>query len=69
LKKTQGELLSFNNFLSTSVDRAVSFAFAESTIVNPDVIGILFEINIDPSISSTSFSNVKNVSYYQEEEE
>jgi tetratricopeptide (TPR) repeat protein len=69
LKTTQGGLISFNNFLSTSLDRAVSHAFAESTISNSDLIGVLFEINIDPSISSTSFANVKNVSYFQEEEE
>ncbi len=69
LHTTQGGLLAFNNFLSTSLDRAVSLAFAESTISNPDLIGVLFEINIDPSISSTSFSNVKNDSYFQEEEE
>jgi tetratricopeptide (TPR) repeat protein len=69
LQTTQGGLLAFNNFLSTSLDRAVSLAFAESTISNPDLIGILFEINIDPSISSTSFANVKNDSYFQEEEE
>jgi tetratricopeptide (TPR) repeat protein len=69
LKTTQGGLISFNNFLSTSLDRAVSLAFAESTISNPDLIGVLFEINIDPSISSSSFANIKNVSYFQGEEE
>jgi tetratricopeptide (TPR) repeat protein len=69
LETTQGGLISFNNFLSTSLDRAVSRAFAESTVSNPDLIGVLFEINIDPSISSTPFAKVKNVSYFQEEEE
>jgi tetratricopeptide (TPR) repeat protein len=69
LQTTHGGLLAFNNFLSTSLDRAVSLAFAESITSNPDLIGVLFEINIDPSISSTSFANVKNVSYFQEEEE
>ncbi len=69
LQTTQGGLLAFNNFLSTSLDRAVSLAFAESITSNPDLIGVLFEINIHPSISSTSFANVKNVSYFQEEEE
>jgi tetratricopeptide (TPR) repeat protein len=69
LETTQGGLISFNNFLSTSLDRTVSLAFAESITANPDLIGVLFEINIVPSISSTSFANVKNVSYFQEEEE
>ncbi len=69
LKKTQGGLMSFNNFLSTSVNPKVSLAFAESNQDDPDLIGILFEININPSLSSTSFANVKSVSYFQGEEE
>jgi tetratricopeptide (TPR) repeat protein len=69
LQTTQGGLLAFNNFLSTSLDQAVSHAFAESITSNPDLIGVLFVINIDPSISSTPFAKVKNVSYFQGEEE
>jgi tetratricopeptide (TPR) repeat protein len=69
LKKTQGGLLSFNNFLSTSLDRQVSRAFAESNQYNPDLVGVLFEISINPSISTSPFANVRNDSYYQGEEE
>ena len=69
LRKTQGGLLSFNNFLSASLDREVSFAFAESNQSNPDLIGVLFEIIVNPSISSSPFANIGNVSYYQDENE
>jgi tetratricopeptide (TPR) repeat protein len=69
MKTTHGGLISFNNFLSTSLDREVSFAFAESTTGKPDLIGILFEMKIDPSLSSTSFANVANIGYFQGEEE
>jgi hypothetical protein len=69
LLKTKGGLLSFNNFLSTSHDRAVSFAFAESSQDNPNLIGVLFEITINPSISSSPFANVENVGYYPGEAE
>jgi tetratricopeptide (TPR) repeat protein len=69
LVKTKGGLMSFNNFLSTSLDRAVSFLFAESNQNNPDLIGVLFEITVSPSISSSPFANIKDASYYQEEEE
>jgi tetratricopeptide (TPR) repeat protein len=69
LMKTKDGLMSFNNFLSTSLDRAVSFAFAESNQNNPDLIGVLFNITINPSISSTFFANIHDVSAYQEEEE
>jgi tetratricopeptide (TPR) repeat protein len=69
LKTTQGGLTSFNSFLSTSLDLAVSFAFAKSSTDDHDLVGVLFEITINPSISSSSFANVKNVSYFKGEEE
>jgi tetratricopeptide (TPR) repeat protein len=69
MKKTSGGLISFNNFLSTSLDRAASFAFADSNQDDRNLVGILFEITIDPSISSSSFANVKNVSSFEQEEE
>ncbi len=69
LQTTQGGLLAFNNFLSTSLNRNVSLAFAESNAESSHLIGVLFDINIVPSISATSFANVKSVSCFQEEEE
>ena len=69
LQQTQGGLLSFNNFLSTSLDREVSFAFADSIRFNPDMIGVLFQITINSSIDSSQFANVKDVSYYKGEDE
>jgi hypothetical protein len=69
LMKTKGGLMSFNNFLSTSLDREVSLAFAESNQSGSDLIGVLFEITISPSIFTTPFANIRNDSYYHEEEE
>ncbi|CAF2703956.1 unnamed protein product [Rotaria sp. Silwood2] len=69
MMKTQGGLLSFNNFLSTTMDHQVSLAFAESNQSNPDLIGILFAITINPSISNTAFANVHEVSYFKVEKE
>ncbi len=69
LKKTQGGLLSFNNFLSTSLDREVSLAFAESNQYNLDHVGVLFEITISPSIFTSPFANVVSTSHFQGEEE
>jgi len=65
LMKTQGELMSFNNFLSTSLNRAVSLAFTEIDQANPDLIVVLFQIIIDPSIFTSSFAKVRNVSFYK----
>jgi len=69
LKKTQGGLLSFNKFLLTSLERKIFLAFAAGNPNNPDLVGVLFEISINPSISTSPFANVRNVSYYQGEEE
>jgi tetratricopeptide (TPR) repeat protein len=69
LQTTQGGLLAFNNFLSTSQDRNVSLDFARRTINTSDKVGVLFVMKIDPSISATPFANVRNVGYFQEEEE
>jgi tetratricopeptide (TPR) repeat protein len=69
LMNTKGGLLSFNNFLSTSKDRAVSFAFADSNQYNPDFVGILFVMTIEPSKSTTPFASINGVSYFQTEDE
>jgi tetratricopeptide (TPR) repeat protein len=69
LKNTQGGLLAFNNFLSTSFDRQTSYAFAESNKYNSDLVGVLFKITIDPSISSSPFASIEDVSHFQQEKE
>ena len=69
LQETQGGLMSFNNFLSTSVDRDISYMFADSNQYNPGFVGVLFKITIDPSKSTTAFANIHNISAYQTEEE
>ncbi len=69
IQKNQGGLLSFNNFLSTSTDREVSFAFADSARDNPNLIGIFFQMEINPSLSPTPFTSLNNISYYPAENE
>ncbi|CAF4599631.1 unnamed protein product [Rotaria sp. Silwood2] len=69
LIKTKGGLLSFNNFISTSTKRQVSLGFARRTMATSDLVGILFVMKIDPSIPSTPFADISDVSYYKREEE
>ncbi|CAF4201813.1 unnamed protein product [Rotaria sordida] len=73
MKKTKGGLMSFNNFLSTSHNRDVSFKnFARPAAFDADSVGILFIMNIDTAIctaSSTPFVNVKNVGFFDDKEE
>jgi hypothetical protein len=69
MTKTKGGLISFNNFLSTSKDRDVSLAFAESNQDNPDLVGILFIMTIDSAQSTIPFALIHDVSSFQEEGE
>jgi tetratricopeptide (TPR) repeat protein len=69
LRKTKGGLISFNNFLSTSKAREVSLEFAEGILGKTNTVGILFQMSIDPSVSSAPFASIKEVSYFKEEEE
>ncbi|CAF0851419.1 unnamed protein product [Adineta steineri] len=69
MTKTKGGLLSFNNFLSTSKNRDVSLNFAQQAATNPDLVGILFVMSINPTNSTTPFASVTDVSYFHTEDE
>ncbi|CAF1354908.1 unnamed protein product [Rotaria sordida] len=59
MSKTKGGLISFNNFLSTSKKREVSLGFAQHAATNPDLVGILFIMQIDPTQSTTPFASIR----------
>ncbi|CAF4051572.1 unnamed protein product [Rotaria sp. Silwood2] len=67
MTRIQGGVLSFNNFLSTSLDQELYLAFAQSNQNYPDLIGVLFEITINPSTSTTPFTNMHGVSSFKDE--
>ena len=69
MKKTKGGLMSFNNFLSTSKHRNVSLPFVHNALADPDSVGILFVMTIDPSKSTAPFASIKGVSFFPEEDE
>ena len=69
LRKSQGGLMSFNCFLSTSRKKESSMIFAENAAMDKDRIGILFIMSIDPTLVSTPFADVQRVSFFQEEAE
>ncbi|CAF1051780.1 unnamed protein product [Rotaria sordida] len=73
MKKTEGGLMSFNNFLSTSRNREISFqSFARPAAFDANSVGILFVMSIDTTIctaSSTPFVNVKDIGFYDDKEE
>ncbi|CAF0977434.1 unnamed protein product [Adineta ricciae] len=57
-------LMAFNNFLSTSRNRAVSLSFAQKSCSGPEMVGILFVMSIDPTQSTTPFAFIENVGYF-----
>jgi tetratricopeptide (TPR) repeat protein len=69
MTKTKGGLISFNNFLSTSKTRAISLGFARIAAKNPDLVGILFIMKIDPAQSTTPFASICGVSDFPDEDE
>jgi tetratricopeptide (TPR) repeat protein len=69
IRKTKGGLISFNSFLSTSKKRDISLEFATNALGKTNTVGVLFQMTIDPSVSSTPFAAIKEVSYFQIEEE
>ncbi|CAF4637635.1 unnamed protein product [Rotaria sp. Silwood2] len=72
MKQTNGGLMSFNNFLSTSHNRKISLEnFARPATNNPTSVGILFVMAIDTAIcmkSSTPFAEVSKVSFFKGKE-
>jgi tetratricopeptide (TPR) repeat protein len=69
LRKTKGGLMFFNNFLSASKTPDVSLEFAKGALGKTDTVGILFQMFIDPSVPSTAFASIKEVSFFKKEEE
>ncbi|CAF0971087.1 unnamed protein product [Adineta steineri] len=69
MSKTKGGLISFNNFLSTSKVRKVSLGFAQGVTINPDQVGVLFIMKINPAQSATPFASIAGISKFQGEEE
>ncbi|CAF0779032.1 unnamed protein product [Adineta steineri] len=69
LQKAKGGLMSFNNFLSASRDKEVSLDFAGRASTEPNKVGILFIMSIDPCIKSAPFACITELSYFKAQEE
>ena len=69
VQKSQGGLMSFNCFLSTSTRKEKSMEFTEDAAMSSDKVGILFVMTSYPNISSTPFADIQSSSYFQNEAE
>ena len=70
MKKSEGGLMAFNNFLSTSLSRDISVDFARQS--NPNDIAVLFVMRINSRVceqAAISFVDVKDEGYFKKEEE
>ena len=66
MKQTEGSLMAFNNFLSTSRNREISIDFARDS--NFDLIAVLFVMTINSRVceqAGISFVDVKDEGYYK----
>ncbi|CAF3374226.1 unnamed protein product, partial [Rotaria sp. Silwood2] len=73
MKQRLGRLMSFNNFLSTSLDRNIMLEQYSkiAALHNPNIVGILFVMKIDPALCAQSFipfAHVKEEGYYKDME-
>lgn len=68
LIKSNGGLLAFNSFLSTSKDYSLALFYAESAAENSDLSGILFKITVDTMLKSCCFAELNNISYFGDTE-
>jgi tetratricopeptide (TPR) repeat protein len=59
-----GGFLSFNNFLSTSLEKDV----ARNFLIGSEEIGVLFEMQIDPTIEKFPMVNIELISYLQKQD-
>lgn len=63
VKTNKGGLISFNSFLSTSLDSDVALSFAMQSTTVHEVIPVLFKINVDPEVC---FANLNDdISYFK----
>ncbi|CAF3810035.1 unnamed protein product [Adineta steineri] len=69
LKKTKRGLISLNNFLSTSKNRAISLGYAQDAVMKHNLIGILFIMSINPAHSTTPFASITDFSCFTMEDE
>jgi tetratricopeptide (TPR) repeat protein len=61
LKNNIGCLIAFNNFLSTTTSSEVAILYTERAHIDPELTGIIFQMEIDSSISTIPFVSLGDV--------
>jgi hypothetical protein len=69
LKASKGDLFSFNSFLSTSTDYKIAKGFRDRVDESSNKVALIFEIKMDPEISSVPFAMLQTSSCFEDENE
>ncbi|CAF1168269.1 unnamed protein product [Rotaria sordida] len=69
MRQNSGGLISFNVFLSTSVDRQVALEFAQKSQNDSSKTAVLFQMEVDPTNASNPFASMENISFFPTEKE
>ncbi|CAF0846409.1 unnamed protein product [Didymodactylos carnosus] len=69
LKDNIGRLISMNTFISTTCKEDVAFMLAGDGSLSPILESILFEIQINTSIDTKPYANIKELSVMKDEDE
>ncbi|CAF3417209.1 unnamed protein product [Rotaria socialis] len=59
--------LSFNNFFLANSSHDISLRFAQHSLDRDNIVAVIFEIHIDPSIRSTPFISLDGIGYFPTE--
>jgi tetratricopeptide (TPR) repeat protein len=63
LEKNHNGLLSFNDFVTTTLERSIALRFAQKLRSESNVISVIYKLDIDPSKSSIPFIALNNLTY------
>ncbi|CAF1043264.1 unnamed protein product [Didymodactylos carnosus] len=69
LKKNIGQLISFNTFLSSTLNRQVALLYTGGDAKQPRKESVLFEMKIHQRKCHKPFSDISNHGYYEDEKE
>ena len=69
IAESNGNLLQFDTFLSTTKCRDIALLFVDTDSRNPDLFSVLFVIKVDPNQSITSFASTVDCGYCGESED
>ena len=69
MKKANGGLIAFNGFLSAGKNSDVSLDLARRALMNPDLLGVFFQMTVDCSKTTTPFASIKDIGYLRDQDD